>query len=141
MTGTRSFTVLALLAVTFTAAALLRAEERMRAGLWEVTSTTDGKPSGTLGSTCYTAAMVELANTPAKMLREATAMTSTKRGCTLKDFKMDGNKISMTQVCGARTAVITSTYSGDTFDTVGTSTEAGVTTVIHMKGRRTGECK
>jgi hypothetical protein len=132
---------LTLVAVVFSAAALLYAEDRMRAGLWEVTTTLDGKPSGVNGNTCYTPAMVETANLPAKTLREATEKSGTKRGCTLKDFKMEGNRISMTQACGAKSEVLSSTYSGDTFETVFTATEAGVSTVMRLKGRRVGDCK
>ena len=85
--------------------------------------------------------MVALGNSPAKSLREATEKSSAKSGCTLKYFKMDGNTISMTQVCGARMLVVLSTYSLDAFDTVATSTEAGVSTATHMTGRRIGDCK
>ena|ERR1035437_5780499 len=140
MFGIKKATLLALSALAFTAAVSLRAEDRMRAGLWEVTTTLNGKSSGS-HNTCFTPAMVARGNSPAKTLREATEKSSTKSGCTLKDFKMDGNTISMTQVCGARTSVVSSTYSVDAFDTVATSTEAGVSTATHMKGRRVGDCK
>ncbi len=141
MIGTKSPAVLALLALTFAAAALL-AEDRMRAGLWEVTTTLDGKQSGTMGGTCYTPAMVALGNMPANTIREETEKSLSKRGhCTLDDFKLDGHKVSMTTTCGARHSEYQSTYSGDAFETLVTSTEAGVKQVIQMKGRRTGDCK
>jgi hypothetical protein len=140
MFGIKTATLLALSALLFPAAVSVRAEDRMRAGLWEVTTTLNGKSSGS-HNTCFTPAMVARGNSPAKTLREATEKSSTKSGCTLKDFKMDGNTISMTQVCGARTSVVSSTYSVDAFDTVATSTEAGVSTATHMKGRRVGDCK
>jgi hypothetical protein len=142
MIGIKPVNVLALIALTFTAADLLRAEERMRTGLWEVSTTIDGKPAGVLGSTCYTPAMVELANMPIKTLRQATEKSVTKNGlCTLNDFKMDGNRISMMVSCGVRSSAYLSTYSGDMFETVVTSTEAGVRKVVQMKGRRTGDCR
>ena len=142
MIGIKPASVLALVAVTLLAAPSLRAEDRMRPGLWEVVSTLDGKPSGAPHSTCYTPAMVEIANMPVKALREATEKAVTKGGlCTMKDFKMDGNTISMTQFCGSKSSAITSTYSQDSFDTLFTSTEGGVATVVHMKGRRLGACK
>jgi hypothetical protein len=140
MFGIKTATLLALSALLFPAAVSVRAEDRMRAGLWEVTSTWDGKSSGS-HNTCFTPAMVARGNSPAKTLREATEKSSAKSGCSLKDFKLDGNTISMTQVCGARTLVVLSTYSRDAFDTVDTSTEAGVSTATHMKGRRIGDCK
>jgi hypothetical protein len=141
MFGIKTATLLALSALLFPAAVSVRAEDRMRAGLWEITSTLNGKSPGPSHNTCFTPAMVALGNSPAKSLREATEKSSAKSGCTLKDFKMDGNTISMTQVCGARMLVVLSTYSLDAFDTVATSTEAGVSTATHMTGRRIGDCK
>ena len=141
MIGIKTATLLALSALLFPSAVSLRAEDRMRAGLWEITSTLNGKSPGPSHNTCFTPAMVALGNSPAKSLREATEKSSAKSGCTLKDFKMDGNTISMTQVCGARTLLVSSTYSLDAFDTVATSTEAGVSTATHMTGRRIGDCK
>jgi hypothetical protein len=117
----KSATILALVGMTFTVAPLLRAEDRMRPGLWETTTTLDGKPSGTRAA-CFTPAMVELANKPAPMLREATEKAVAKNGlCTLKDFKMDGNTISTTQVCGSKSTTIASNYSRDAVETVVTS--------------------
>jgi hypothetical protein len=133
--------MLALIALAFPGAAFLNAEERMRAGLWEVTTSLNGKPAGPSHNTCYTPAMVALANGPAQSLREATVKSSAKTGCTLKDFKLEGNTISMTQVCSARTLVVSSSYTLDAFDTVATSTEAGVSRTTRMQGRRLSDCK
>jgi hypothetical protein len=120
----------------------LSAEERMRAGLWELTITVDGHSKGNSHDTCFTPGMLELTNSPAKLLREATEKAAIKGGhCSLKDYKLDGNAISTTMVCGAKTLVTASTYSLDTFDTVNTSTEAGVSIVTHIKGRFRGACK
>lgn len=134
-------TSLALIAIALFVAVFLHAEERMRAGLWEVITTHDGKPSGNTGSTCYTPAMVQLGNTPAANLKEAIAKSMVNRHCSLTDFKLDGNKVSMTTVCGARSSVVTTTYSADAFETTGTTTNQGVATVTNMKGRRLGDCK
>ena len=142
MIKTKTAAILALMAASFATAVLLCAQERMRAGLWDVTITNDGKQSGGLGATCYTPAMVELANMPEKMIREATEKSISKHGaCTLKDFKLEGGKISMTTSCGTTSSVYSSTYSGDTFETIVTVNEAGVKKTIQMKGRRIGECK
>ena len=138
---TKRTNLLALTALAFSATALIYAEDRMRAGLWEVTTTVDGKTSGVTGGTCYTPAMVEMANSPAKTLRESTEKSLISRHCTLKEFKMAGNSISMSSVCGARSSVTSSTYTVDAFETATTSTTAGVDTVTHMKGRRMGDCK
>jgi hypothetical protein len=129
----------ALIALTFTVGVQC-AEERMRAGLWEMTTTVENE-TGSLGKTCYTPAMVVVANMPEQAMREATEKMGAKRGCTLKEFKIVGNKLSTVNVCRNSSSAVTSTYSGDTFDTVDTHTEAGVSKVIHMKGRRVGDCK
>jgi hypothetical protein len=138
---TKRTTLFALTALAFSATALIYAEDRMRAGLWEVTTTVNGKSSGVRGNTCYTPAMVEMANSPAKTLRESTEKSLISRNCILKEFKMEGNSISMSSVCGARSSVTSSTYTVDAFETASTSTTAGVSTVTHMKGRRMGDCK
>jgi hypothetical protein len=133
---------LALIAFALAPAIPLRAEERMRAGLWELTTTVNGKPGGLTHNTCFTPAMLELTNGPAKTLRESMEKAVTKGGhCSLKDYKMDGNAISTSTVCGAMSLTTSSTYSANVFDTVNTSTEAGVTTVTHIKGRLLGACK
>jgi Protein of unknown function (DUF3617) len=130
-----------LIALVLAPALLLHAEDRMRSGLWEVTTTMDGQPART-SSTCYSPAMVELANKPAKALREDTGKALAKRpNCTLKDFKMAGNTLSMSQVRGGSPLTITSTYTGGTFETVSTSTDAGVASVYRLKRRPTGPCK
>ena len=133
-------TLLGLVAMTFIAASSLRAEDRMRPGLWELTTTLDGKSSGT-HTNCYTPAMVEIANLPAQNLREATEKAVTKSGhCTLKDFKMDGSTITTTEVCGSNSTTIASTYSRDAFDTVVTSTDNGGR-IVRMRGELLGACK
>lgn len=114
--------------------------ELMRAGLWEISSG-EGTQAGRIGNTCYTPAMVQVANMSEKMMREATEKTYAKRGCTLKDFTPDGNTILMANVCPTSSAILSSTYNGDTFETVDTQTVAGVTKVFRMKGRRIGDCK
>lgn len=53
----------------------LYAEDRMRSGLWEVTTSTNvrqGEPVAHTSTTCYAPQMVELANSPANTLRQAT---------------------------------------------------------------------
>lgn len=139
MIGLKLFSGLVLIASTFTVGVQC-AEERMRAGLWETTTTVENE-TGSLGKTCYTPAMVLVANMPDQAMREATEKMSAKRGCTLKEFKIVGNKLSTVNVCRNSSSAVTSTYSGDTFDTVDTHTERGVSKVIRMKGRRVGDCK
>lgn len=141
MIAIKPTTTFALICLTLSGAAWLHAEERMRAGLWEVMSSLNGEPSGTLGNTCYTPAMVATANAPAAEVKKNAEKLSTRQGCTIKEFTMDGNKMSMTKVCGAKTSVIASTYSSDRFETVDKATKGGVTSEMRMTGKRVGECK
>ena len=134
----KSFAILILL-LSIVPARLVAAD-RMRPGLWEVTMTSDGK-AGSIGNTCYTPAMVEMANMPAQKIRDFTETVSAKRGCTVKDFRTEANRISMVKSCPGSVAVVSSTYNGDTFETVDTTTKAGVTKAIRMTGRRLGDCK
>ena len=114
----------------------------MRAGLWELTTTVNGEPGGLTHNTCFTSGLLELTNSSAKAMRESMEKVVAKGGhCFLKDFKMDGNAISTSTVCGATSVKTSSTYSATAFDTVNTSTKAGVTTVAHIKGRFLGACK
>ena len=91
MIGIKTATLLALSALLFPAAVSLRAEDRMRAGLWEITSTLNGKSPGPSHNTCYTPAMVALGNSPAKSLREATEKSSAKKRLYAQGFQ-DGRK-------------------------------------------------
>jgi hypothetical protein len=141
MIGIKTTTTVALVCVTLAGAACLYAEERMRAGLWEVSSASNEEPPGILANTCYTPAMVATANAPAADVKNNAEKLSTRQGCTITEFTMDGRKMSMTKVCGAKTSVIVSTYNGDKFETVDKATTGGVTKVMRMTGKRVGECK
>jgi hypothetical protein len=141
MIGIKTKTAFMLICLTFSGAAALNAQERMRAGMWEITTSLDGDARGGSHTACYTPAMVALANGPVKTIREATEKEDTRNGCAMKDFKMEGNSISTTRVCRSSTLVVSSTYALSAFETVATSTERSGTRVVHMKGRRIGDCK
>ncbi len=131
---------LIVLVLAIAVAAPLAAEDRMSAGLWELTTTTGGRPPN-VHQTCFTAEMVELGNRPAAVLREETAKSVSKRGlCTLKDFKMEGDTISMTETCGEQTIAMKTKYSGSAFETVSTTTGKGARET-RIVGRRLGACK
>lgn len=141
MSKTALTTYVAAVLAVVSATVSLYAEDRMRAGMWEVVTTLDGKSSGITGSTCYTPAMVQLGNTPAATLKQEIEKSLTARHCTLKDFKLEGHRVSMSMVCGPRSSSASTTYSVDTFETTVTSTSADGKTVTQMKGHRTGDCK
>ena len=140
MIGIKSAALLALIGLGFPGASWLHAEDRMRAGMWEVTSTSTGKEKA-VTNTCYTPAMVASTNLPAKEYKESTEKLNTLHGCTISDFTIEAGKMSMTKVCNGTSTVFSSTYGGDVFDTVIKTTRAGATEVIRMTGRRIGACK
>ena len=132
---------LASFALALSPACFLQAEDRMKAGVWENTVTSDGFT--VVKSHCVTAAEAETTNLPAKAMRESTEKAIAKSGagkCTLKEFTVEGNKISHLMVCGPTSYASTTTYRVDAFETTSTSTTAGTAKVTLMKGRRIGLC-
>ena len=135
--------MLAWTALVVVSAGSLRAEERMRAGLWESAMTSDGK-AGLATTRCVTPAEIETTNGSAKMIREyreKVAAKGGKRACTLKDLSVTSDTITAGMDCGASSFVNKTTYHGDSFETVITFTDpaAGKKTVI--TGRRIGACR
>jgi hypothetical protein len=132
-------TLLASMALPLISASSVRAEDRMRAGLWENTVTSGGK---TVTKThCVTSDEADKTNASVKSMREATGKAIAKTGnCTLKDFSLEGNKLSSVMVCGATSFAHTTIYRGDAFETTTTTTSAAGTKVTLMKGRRLGAC-
>jgi hypothetical protein len=79
---------------------------------------------------------------PAAVRAEMERALSKGAACTLKEFKLEGNTMTHTTVCGSRTVLQeTRFHGGDSFETTMTYTEGGVTKVSQIKGRRTGDCK
>jgi hypothetical protein len=141
MMGIKPVALLALTTLAFIPASSLRAEERMRAGLWENTVTSSGRTAK--NTHCITPAEAETANASVKAMRESAEQAIAKSGkgaCTLKDFSLVGNTRTSRMECGAISYVNTTTYRGDTFETVSTNTNAGVTTKSIITGRRISAC-
>jgi len=123
------------------AATTLHAQERMRTGMWESTVTAASGQSAT-HSSCFKPEDAAKSNGPAAAARAETEKAISKSGCTLKDFNLDSNTLSLTMVCGGTaTHQETKFHGGDSFETTMTSTVGGVTKVTQIKSRRTGDCK
>ena len=131
----------AVMCLTLSAAAALHAQERMRTGMWESTVTAASGQSAT-HSSCFKPEDAAKSNGPAAAARAETEKAMSKSGCTLKDFNLDSNTMTLTMVC-AGTAIHQETkfHGGDSFETTMTNTVNGVTKVSHIKSRRTGDCK
>ena len=130
------------LCLTLSAATALQAQERMRTGMWEDTVSGAGKTA--TRSHCFRPSDAAKSNGSPEAVRAETEKALTKNGaCTLKDFKLDANALTLTMVCGGTTIQQeTKFHGGDSFETTTTTTtDGGVARVTQIKGRRTGDCK
>lgn len=131
--------LMALLGVTASAAS---AQERMRTGLWDMTTTKDGQVIST-GTRCFTAEDARSANGDAKTLRDTLDASFAKASCKLTDWTVNGNAVSYVAECGgagAHTLSSVSSYHGDTVESQMTVKRAGSTDTLTTKGHRVGAC-
>lgn len=134
--GTALFSVIAL---TLAAVPSLQAAERTNVGQWEFTSTVNGEAK--TRTYCITPAQVKGINGDAQADHEFLEKGAAARHCTIKDFKLEGNTLSYTQVCAGYTFSDRTTYSGNSSEGVLTTTMNGKAPITtHMKGRRLGAC-
>ena len=135
MTAIRPIALFTVIAV----ASSLHAGDRMRAGLWETTGTSDGKSS--TRTSCVTAAMAAASNQSVQALGES--MEKSVGGTCkvkVKDFTPADN-VGTTEVnCGNISYLNTTTYKGDTVETMIVSVNAGVTKKTANVSRRVGAC-
>jgi hypothetical protein len=107
--------------------------ERMRAGQWDGTWTGGGRTRAT--SNCISPADAVAINGDAKAIRGYLEQIIPPAICTLSDIKVSGDKVTYTSLCtGAKENVITTTYHGDSFESVDSSGNTSV-------AKRTGACK
>jgi hypothetical protein len=131
----------AVLCLTLSAATALHAQERMRTGMWESTVTAASGQSATR-SHCFKPEDAAKSNGSPAVVRAETEKAMSKSACTLKDFNLDSNTLTLTMVCaGTTTHQETKFHGGDSFETTTTNTVGGVTKVTQIKSRRTGDCK
>jgi hypothetical protein len=131
--------LLSLITLTLAAAPSLQAAERTKVGQWEFTSTVNGEVK--TRTYCITPAQVKGINGDAQADHDFLEKGAAARHCAIKDFKLEGNTLSYTQVCAGYTFSDKTTYSGDSSEGVLTTKmdgKAAVTT--YMKGRRLGTC-
>ena len=143
MNCTHAMALLSLTALIGVTASTALAQERLRAGLWEMTTTKGGQVINT-GTHCFTAEDARSANGDAKTLRDATDASFAKASCKVKDLTVTGNAVSYVAECGsgadAHTLSSVASYRGDTVEgqmTVKRGTSAETTT---SKGHRVGAC-
>ena len=123
-----------------TTATTLHAQERVRSGMWENTTSSSGQPT-TKSNICMKPADWVMVNGSPAMARAETEKTLSKSGCTVKDFKIDNSVNTATLVCGSDTMLTEMKFlSRDSTESKVTSTSGGVTAVSYVKSRRIGDC-
>jgi hypothetical protein len=131
-----SIALLAAIGLTL-AVAPLSAADRMQTGQWEFTSTANGETHAF--KHCVTSDEVGGVNGDTRSARAHVAKRAT--GCTITYYKVDGNTVSYTMICGPKTTRNTATYHGDTFEAdMTTKVEGEAEIVTHVKARRLGPC-
>jgi hypothetical protein len=131
--------LLACMTLVGISAGSLRAQERMRPGMWEVAMTSGGV-AGMKNTRCYTRAEADNANGSEKELREREAANAKlkKSSCTVQNVTVKGDSVTLLQDCGKSSQTIRTTYRGDTFETV-ISSSTGETLMV-IAARRLGSC-
>ncbi len=127
-----------LVTLILVAAPCLRAAERMKSGQWEVSITENAQTH--TNTHCDTPDQVKGTNGSPEEIRASLEKSATGIHCTIKDFKMENDTISYTYVCPGRSTASTTTYRGDTYESVVTSKSAGEEHTRQLKGRRLGAC-
>lgn len=127
------------IALLLAVAGCLQGQVRMRAGLWENTVTSNG--SVATHKACITPEQEEHTKGSVASMRESIEKALAKRGtCKLQDFSVTGATRTEVMVCGKTIVKNSTTFHGDSFDTVATSTTAEGVKSSFIKGRRIGDC-
>lgn len=118
-------------------------QERLRAGLWEMTTTKGGATINT-GTRCFTADEAAASNGDQKAVRDRMEKDFAKASCVVKDLTVDGKSISYVADCGsgasAHTLSAVAEYRGDTIESEMTVKRATTSDVMLTKGHRVGAC-
>jgi len=121
------------------AATPLHAADRLTAGRYEFTATTNGNIR--TSTQCFTADDAKAVNADAKAGRDY-AEKAAKGACTITTYDVTGDTVSYTMACGESVTTTSATYHGDSFESDATTT-VGKTTAraTHTTGKRAGICK
>jgi hypothetical protein len=131
--------LLAGIALTLAAASTLHAAERAHVGKWEFVSTVDGQ--STTRNFCIKPAQAQGINGDAAADRAFLEKKAAAHHCTIKDFKLEADTLSYTQVCAGYTFSDRTTYRGDSSEgELTTKMDGKPALVTHVKGRRLGDC-
>jgi len=130
-------------------AAAPAAAPRFRAGLWEVTTSSQGEHARSASrQRCYTPEQVKVANGSAAEVIAATkanaaTLSLESKGCHVENIQVVGNQITEVVDCPALTLTdVTTYYPGDRFETDTTMTpkKKGAERKTHQSAHRIGDC-
>ena len=119
------------------AAAPLQAADRVTPGLWENTVTSAGKTH--TFTVCMTPDMAKIANADEQTVRALTEKAGAGV-CVLGTYQVSGNKVSSTMTCDKSVTATSTTFHGDSYESVMTRVYDGKTTTTQIKSRRVGTC-
>jgi hypothetical protein len=102
-------------------AAPAAAADRVRAGQWEMTLNVAGRTM--TRTVCLSQSDADAINGDLKSIRAKAEKDAAAGGggCTVTDVRTSGNQVIVTSVCGGKENVGTTTYHGDTLETVNTN--------------------
>ena len=95
------------------------AADRVRAGQWETTVTVAGQTM--TKSACISEPDAAAMNGDVASIRAFVDKNNLKTGCKTTNVAIKGNKVIVTSLCGGKENVGTTTYQGETLDTVNTN--------------------
>jgi hypothetical protein len=143
MNRIHAMALLAVAALAATIAPTAACQERMRAGLWEMTTTKGGATINT-GTSCLTAEQYAGNNGDAKATRDVLEKSFAKAGCVVKDMAVTGKSISYVAECGtgatAHTLSSVAEYRGDSAEIQLTVKRGTTVDTMLTKGHRVGAC-
>ena len=143
MNRIHAMTLLSAAALAATISPTAGSQERMRAGLWERTTTKGGATINT-GTRCMTADETAANNGDAKATRDTLEKSFAKASCVLKDMAVTGKSISYVADCGTGASAYTlssvAEYRGDTVEFQMTVKRGATAETMLTKGHRVGAC-
>jgi hypothetical protein len=129
-TGTRIATLAACL---FACVALpTLAADRIHAGQWDTTLDVNGRTMAM--SACVPQSEADAMNGDAASIRAAIEKSTAPTGCKVLDVKVNAGEVRVTSSCAGKEAVGTTTYHGDSAETVSSNGTKAL-------AKRVGPCK
>lgn len=118
-----------------------QAQERLQPGLWAVTTTIGATPVGPANDICVTAQDGRSANGTLAEIKAFLDAENAKNKCTLKDLKVEGQRVTIVTDCDGTSLTSVMTYAGASYE--GSTTmliEDAPKRVMVTKGQRKGPC-